>query len=180
MATESVGGVLAGARPLRDAFGEMVWTRPGLFKRELRLEAGSELLAMLRWAKMFSFEAQAESGDGRWIIGRRGSLRGPTVVRDAATGADVAVFQRNWKGKGVVRFTAGPEFQWTYEGFWRPTYHWSPDGEKRLVSFTSTLGFKDLLAMEVAPEARELEELPVLALLGAYVMRMLAAERHAH
>jgi len=181
MTTESANTLLA-ARPLRQAYGELIWTQPGMFRRELRLEAGSELLATLRWEKALSFEARADSADGGWIIGRqrKGSPRGRCVVRDAATGAEVAGFQRTWRGTGVARFASGAEFQWKYEGFWRPTYFWTTDGEHRLITFTNLMAIRDRIEMGIDPAARQLAELPVLTLLGTYVMRMLSAERRGH
>lgn len=183
MAAESPGRALAGARPLRDSlYGDLVWSRPGLFQRELRLEAGSELLASLRWEKLFSFEAQAESADGHWTIGRhrKGSQRGQVAVRQADGGAEIAVFHRNWRGKGEVRFAPAVTYGWNYEGFWRPTYFWSQSDERRLISYSSTFGLRDRVEMSVEPAARQVAELPVLVLLGAYVMRVMATERHAH
>jgi hypothetical protein len=105
--------VWTGGRPLREALlGDLAWHRPRMFSREIILEAGSEQVARLRWEKWFSFEAVAESADGRWIIGRRrgASLRGDHIVRDAASGAEVAGFKRSaWRGTGVVRFASGVE-----------------------------------------------------------------------
>lgn len=174
--------VRTGGRPLREALiGDLAWRRPRVFGRDLILEAGSEQIAGLRWEKWFSFEAHAESADGRWIIGRRraGSLRGDHVVRDAGTGAEVAEFKRSWRGTGVVRFASGVEYRWAREGFWRPRYFWATGDGRPLMTFRTALGFGRNYEMEVDPAARSLEELPVLTLLGGYTMAMIAAQRAA-
>lgn len=184
MTTLSRGETRAlGGRPLRASlYGDLVWSRPGLFRRELLLEAGSEGLASLRWEKLLSFEATAESADGRWIIGRHrmGSLRGQMIVREAATGAQIAVFDRSWRGTGTVQFASGARYRWERDGFWRPTYFWTTDGERGLLSFKFLFGLTHRIAMEVDPAAREVAELPVLVLLGGYVMAILAARRRRH
>ena len=60
MATTTADRVWTGGRPLREALlGDLGWRRPGVFSRELILEAGSERLASLLWKKRFSFEAHA-------------------------------------------------------------------------------------------------------------------------
>jgi hypothetical protein len=174
---------LPGARPLsRSTFGDMLWSRPGLFRRELRLEAGSELLARLRWEKPFSSDAVAESADGRWIIQRERSFGPgrPLCVREIASGAEVATFTPRWRGAGVIRFTSGTEFRLKREGFWRPRYFWTDRKETRLVTFHSVLGFRRSFEMTVDDAARRLAELPVLVTLGAYIMSRRARGSHAH
>ena len=183
MAAVTDRGELTGARPLCERlYGDLVWSRPGLFSRELRLEAGSELLAVLRWERVLSFEAVAETGDGRWNIGRHrtGSLLGQVVVRDAGTRAEVATHTHSWRGTGVTRFASGAEFKWVREGFWRPTYFWSSDRQPQIIGFKRVVGWKRSVEMQVDPAAHGLAELPVLVLLGAYLMAMAAARSHAH
>ncbi len=174
--------VWTGGRPLREALlGDLSWRRPGVFSRELILEAGSEQVAGLRWAKIFSFEAVAESADGRWNIGRKraASLLGDHIVRDAASGAEVAGFKCNWRAKGVVRFASGVEYRWECEGFWHPRCFWATEDRHPLITFRPVLGFGRSYETEVDAAARKLDELPVLTLLGGYAMAMITAQRAA-
>jgi hypothetical protein len=174
---------LATARPLADGlYGDLVWSRPGVFRRELRLESGSDVLAVLRWENLFSFEAVGESADGRWIFGRRhaASLLGTTVVREADTQAELATFTRHWRGTGTLRFASGAEFKFERSGFWRPVHFWSSSRQPRLVAFQTSYGFRRRYQMEVDPAARGVAELPVLVLLGGYLMVLLHRQGHAH
>ncbi len=176
-------GPRVGTRPLRDSlYGDLFWSRPAFFRRELQLEAGSELLARLRWEKMLSFEAVGESADGRWIFGRHrlGSLRGQVLVRDAATRTLVATFIRSWRGTGTLRFVSGAEYRWEREGFWRTRLFWSSAQQERLVTYASRFGWHSRYLMEVDPGAHRAEELPVLVLLGAYLMSMISHQKSAH
>jgi hypothetical protein len=181
MAAET-SGALTGGRPLRDSlYGDMVWSRPGLLRRELRLEAGSELLACLRWPKLFSFEAIAESGDGRWVIRQRrvGPLLGTCVMSEAGAGTEVASFKRAWRRPGVLRLASGGEYTWEHVGFWRRIHVWSSARQPRLITFRSVFSLTQRVEMEVDPAARQIDELPALVLMGAYLMALAAAERHA-
>ena len=182
MTTVSTERAWTGGRPLREALlGDLEWRRPGIFSRVLSLEAGSERLAALRWDRWFSFEAVAESADGRWIIGRRRrSGRGEYVVRDAPSGVEIAAFRRSWRGTGVVRFASGPEFHWRREGFWRPRYFWATENGRALLSYRAVISPARVYDMEVDPAARSVAELPVLVLLGGYVMALVSRETRAH
>jgi len=182
VATSTAERVWTGGRPLREAYGEWVWRRPALFHRELVLEAGSEPLASLRWDRWYSWDATAESADGRWHVKRQRSIWTMTgvAVKEAATGTEVATFQRRWQGTGEVRFATGAQYGWRFEGFWRRIYSWADASGTRLVTIRSVIGFGGhRYEMSVDPAARSLAELPVLVLLGGYVMALLSARRHS-
>jgi hypothetical protein len=178
VATEAA---LTTGRPLRQVYGDLVWSRPGVFARELRLEAGSERLAVLRWPKVLGTGAEGESMDGRWrISGRRGgALNLGFVVKDAASDAEVAVMTRNWRGRGEVRFASGASYTWDREGFWHPEHFWTSATGERLVTWRARIGWTIRYEMEVMEGARRLDELPVLVMLGTYVMAMMSRQRHA-
>ena len=183
MTTTTAARVWTGGRLLRDAYGDMVWRRPSLLGRELILEAGSEALARLSWAKWYSFDAVGESADGRWLLERRRSITvlSGCIVKEAATGEEVASFQRSWRSTGEARFASGIQYGWRYEGFWRRTYYWADEAGSRLVTFQSVFGFPGhRYEVGVDPAARSRAELPVLVLLGGYVMSMLTRRRHSH
>ena len=166
-------GVRAGGRPLRDSlYGDLLWSRPGFFRRELQLEAGSEILATLRWERMLSFDAVGESADGRWAFVRAGSLRGNVLVRDPVTRSVVATFTSTWRGTGTLRFETGAEYAWKREGFWRTRHFWSSSQNECVIAYASRLGWHRRYEMEVDPAAHRLAQLPVLALLGAYLVTM--------
>jgi hypothetical protein len=182
MTTQATESIHPGTRPLREAYGELVWRRSSIFGRGLKLESGSDTLAVLnRWGP-WSRNATAESADGRWTFAYSfvGFTRRRIEVREASTGAVVATYLRDWPRKGGVRFTTGAEFVWDHEGFWRPEYFWSSPGHARLVSYRVSLGFRTRFEMEIDPGARSVAELPVLALLGGYLMARLITRRHAH
>ena len=173
-----------GVRPLRDSlYGDLTWRRPALLRRELLLEAGSEVVARLRWESPWRTEALGETADGRWAIARQGiaSLHPQVIVRDAATQALVATYtSERWRHTGVLRFAAGAEYRWRREGFWRAVRIWSSADAERLVAFRMRLGWSRRYEMEVDPGALRVPALPVLVLLGAYLMSVMTAHSHAH
>lgn len=179
----TIDGAWTNTRPLRTSlFGDLVWRRPHALRRDMILEAGSEQLAMLRWEKLFSLQATATCADGRWLIGRHGiaALREQVTVRDAAGDATVATFDRHWRGTGVVKFESGAEYQWQRVGFWKPRWFWSSAAKEQLLTFRSVIGFNTRIEMEADPAVHALDELPVLVMLGAYLMAVVIRRRHAH
>ena len=168
-----------GPRALRDALhGELLWRRHGVFSRDLVLESGSDVLAALRWQSVWNREAIGESADGRWLFTRRlaGIFERQVLVRDVGTRADVATFSGR-RRHGAVRFTTGVEFKWRRSGFWRPECTWSSALQPRLLAYKSRFGFRRLYDVEVHAAARDCAELPVLMLLGIYLMSLIAARR---
>jgi hypothetical protein len=175
-------GTWTTTRSLRNSlYGDLVWRRPHVMRRDLVLEAGSEQLAMLRWEKAFSLQATAISADGRWHIGRKGAvaLRMQVTVSDPTTDETIATFDRHWRGTGVVRFATGAEYRWQRTGFWRPRWLWASDTTERLLTFRSH-AFTSQVDMEVDPSAEKLAEIPVLVLLGAYLVSVVVRRGHAH
>jgi hypothetical protein len=178
----TLDGAWSGSRPLGESLlGELIWSRPRALRRDLVLEAGSEQLALLRWEKLFSLQATAICADRRWIIGRQGAvaLKSQIVMREAKSDQAVATFERSWRGAGVLRLAGGAEYRWQRTGVWRGTWSWSSALQERLVAFKSRHGVRTKIEMEVDPSARELDEVPVLVLLGAYIMAVLVARRGA-
>ncbi len=169
-----------GGRPLRDAYGDFLWRRPRVFGRQLVLEAGSEQLASLAWEKWYSFEALAESADGRWRLTRKrgGALIGGCAVHEAQSGAEVASFKRSWRGTGKATFASGAEYAWRHVGFWRRHYFWARTDGTPLVTFQALYGFGKSYEMTVDPAARELAEFPVLVMLGTYVLASAPKQSH--
>ena len=109
-----------------------------------------------------------------------GSMRGQVVVRDADTQAQLATFQRHWRRTGILRFVSGAEYRWEREGFWRTRFFWSSARQERLVAYASRFGLHSRCEMEVDPGAHRLHELPVLVLLGAYLMSMVSRQSSVH
>ncbi len=173
------------ARSLRDSlYGDLVWSLAHamrIVQRDLVLESGSERLALLRREKLFRLEVIAVCADGRWRISRQGiGRRANVVVRDAATDAPVATFTRHWRGPGEVQFESGARYAWGRSGFLRAVWFWSQDSDTKLIAYSWVVSFKRLFTMEVDPGAHRRAELPVLVLLGAYLMMAAAGRQHAH
>jgi hypothetical protein len=176
-------GAWTTTRSLRNSlYGDLVWRRPNAMRRDMVLEAGSEQLALLRWEKLFSLQATAICADGRWLIGRHGviALRTQVVVTDPVREQTIATFERHWRGTGVVRFAGGAEFRWTRSGFWRSRWAWGSDATESLIAFRSSLGFTRCYEMEVDPAAERVPEVPVLVMLGGYLMAVILRRGHAH
>jgi len=164
--------------PMRESLtGELTWRRPTWLSRELELMSNERPIARLGYHGVMRARAEAVSGDGMWTITRAGAFRSPFIVSDAASGNEVARFERSWIGRGTLRFANGTEYRWSSRGAFRPTWFWAmPDGDD-LMRYRTILSWRSRIAFEVEPTALRLAELPVLVLTGAHLMVMIARAR---
>ena len=158
---------------------ELVWSRTRTFPNAWELRGGEDLLGTLRWPRRFGSEAEGETSEGRLIFKCTGFLAMRTEVIDAATGARAAFFQRQFSGKGEVTFPDGRRVLWTFQG-------WVP----RIPLFTTADGFPIMRfplelrwfrpkeTLEIEETARAMNELPLLALLGRYLIVLRRRRQH--
>ncbi len=168
---------------LREASGQdLVWVHPNPVTRAFELRSGSDVLATLHFAATFSNDATGEAEGNRWTFTWEGTIRPRIRVRPAGTQSDVVTVELPWFGwpgrPWLVRFADGRTFQWAPSGwtdleyvltgadgavllrFKRPFFKpgWSREGRKER-------------QLEIAPIARSMAELPLLAVLGRYLIR---------
>jgi hypothetical protein len=100
-----------GATPLE-------WIQPRSFDRYYELRAGDDLLGTLRWERMLSDLAIAETAHGTWTIEQIGLLNQRVEVREAGTERLVATHIPKLMGDGVLEFVDGRELEWEPTNFW--------------------------------------------------------------
>lgn len=105
------------------SYGRVVWMQPRAMERRFELRAGDHLVGTLRWEKVFSHRAIAETEEGRWCLERRGFFRRRVAAVQADSGIDVAQIALNWKNEGALTLADERVFHWRKIRFWR--YHWA-------------------------------------------------------
>lgn len=152
-----------------DLSGRLVWAPASTSSRRFELRAGSDVAATLTFDKAVGSLATGRTGAGAWTFKRAGFLQPCVTVRDLGSEYDLAIFRPTWTGSGDVEFARGARVHWRPFGFWNSewgfvrhdlrlvTFHWLPE--------TAALDAR----VEFPPAALELEELPVLLLLGWYL-----------
>ena len=145
-------GRLADVRGIAEvADQELVWIQPAARKREHELRAGDELVATLRF--------------------QRGTL--------ADAEADIAAFHPRWTGGGSLEVADGNALKLASANFWQSEWV-RLDKDQPVVRFKGRHGIvKAKGAVEVQAGAGERPDLPLLILLGWYLILLHADDAAA-
>jgi len=150
---------------------ELVWLQPHATQRVFELRAGEEVLGSLRWESSFGSLADARAEEVHWTFKRTGFFSPQITIRLSGSDANLAVFTPNWKGEGVLDFSGGKCFRWLGIGFWRSQWAFArSSGEHLLELEPKTAFFKRTAVVKVTPDGRQTSELPLLVILGWYLM----------
>jgi hypothetical protein len=148
--------------------------QPKRLRRVYHLRRGEEVVGALRWEGLWRPVIHLEADGVGWTLRRDGMWRPRYVVESDADGSIVATFEaRRSSGAGTVT-VHGETLEWVRVG---PRGRWglrTPDGAV-LVDFR---GRRSRLEVTVAPEAGQEDALPLLVLLGCFLM-ILQAEAAA-
>lgn len=158
---------LAEARGLR-----LAWVKPSFRRADYVLRAGDHDIATLRVTGARGTRAQGEFADQAWTIESGGPWMSKVIVREPGHDADVAVLAMSMWGGGLVDFARGGQFRWRRRGFGGRRWLFATYGHEPLLTFSHRISWRRrAVEVEVDPAAWALRELPVLLLLGAYLMR---------
>lgn len=149
------------------------WQQPRVFRREYELRAGDELLATLRRSGAFGMPMDAEIGTARFTLKAEGFFRSRITVREAGATGEPAVFSRvDFLGLGQqLALPNGRSYRWKKMSFWGSRWVFVDDSDRPLVSFTWRNRFFWIgCDVEIAPGVLARPELPILVLLGWYLL----------
>ena len=158
---------------------KLSWVQPKTFERQFELRAGGKLFGTLRLEKALGTLATAHAATGTWTFKRSGFLNPRVTVREAGGETDAAVFWPRVWGGGWLDYPTGKRFQWKSMNFWGSA--WAFTGMQGETVFTMRPGseesrLSDLLKnqalVDVDAHAYDLTELPLLLMLGWYLMIM--------
>lgn len=168
---------------LREATGQdLVWVHPDPVALAFELRSGSEVVATLRYSGAFRSPATGEAEGNRWAFTWEGIIRPRIRVRVAGAQSEVVTVELPWLGwRGrpwLVRFTDGRTFRWAPSGWTDLEYVLTGADGTVFLRFKRPLfqpGWsrrgKSERHVEIAPIARSMPELPLLAVLGRYLIQ---------
>jgi hypothetical protein len=163
---------------------ELVWVRPKWSRFFFELRAGETVVATLAWTG--GSRAAAECAGAQYRFSREGWLRPRILVREGATGRPtgagapeetVATFVRR-RGGGTLTFPDGRTFLWRKLRVWTSERVWADVNETVLVRFNPVTR-ESPVTVSSQPQAAELAELPLLILLGQYLVVLAAQDAAA-
>ena len=167
-------------KALSSAVGmDLYWIQPkGIDNRWFELRAGGHVVATLGFGSLCDSLARAESADGSWTFRRVGILNPRVTVRKAGEEATLAIYTPRWTGReGTLEFPGRRVFNWMQSSFWATKHEITDAAGNPLVSFESGTAkprlsdiFKTQARVEIDQRGRALPELPLLVLLGWYLI----------
>jgi hypothetical protein len=167
-------------RRISDLIGEQLkWVQPGALKMHYELRAADELAASLHFRSSFGSFATAESADGCWTFKRVGFWQTGVTVRHCGGNDDIAIFRNNtWSGGGTLEFPDGGRIL-ASTNFWQTRFEFKTESGETLVEF-ETGGLIHISAIvEIKPGAVAMPELPLIVMLGWYLVVMMRMDSAA-
>ena len=157
---------------------ELFWEQQKASRRNFVLCSGEQIFARIDFTSAFSTLADAKSGGEHWTLKRVGCLSSQVTIRRVGSVVNLATYHPNWTGsQGQVRFSTGEIYNWEVANFWSTQYAIHSEDGNELVTYRfgsksrklSNI-FKQQAQVVITPEAWQLQELPILVLLGWYLI----------
>jgi hypothetical protein len=156
----------------------LFWEQPSAMERSFILRCGEDILANLDFTSAFSSLGEAIFGSERWTLRREGFWSPKVSVRRSGSKSDLAFYEPKWTGtQGKIRFLTGEAYDWSVAGFWGTAYSISRGDGLEIITYHSGSKknkfsniFKQQAQMIIAPEAWQIKVLPILVLLGWYLV----------
>lgn len=163
---------------IRSAYSKTIfWTQPEGLERRFELRAQESLFAVLVFQSPWGTLATSETAADSWTIKRVGFLNPRVTVRVTGEDENLAIYWPKFWGGGHLKFPDGRQFEWQSTNFWSTEWCFSDAAENRLLQFkpgAEKPGLKEVMKtqaqVEIAPRAFNLPELPLLLVLGWYLL----------
>jgi hypothetical protein len=145
---------------------ELRWVKPKWLKRQYALRAGEEVVATL--VRSGGSGAIGEWSGGRYRFSQKGWFNPRILVGDDDATDAMAPLATFTRRGGVLTLTDGRTLFWVKPSFWRSRRVWS-DGAVTLIEFDPASGYASP-QVTITKEGARLTELPLLLLLGEYLI----------
>lgn len=158
----------------------LIWSQPKGLRQEYELHFGNDLVATLRFPKMLSSNAVAESGDGKWELERKGFFNITIIVRKNGYESALATFTpRPFKGGGIVQLEGGKTLV-LRQNAWKSIHELGTEEGESLMELTSRGFFRFFVDVKMNRRALQYEELPAIVILLFYIILMGRRDAAAH
>jgi hypothetical protein len=156
---------------------DLTWLQPSRIQQAFALHAGDVVVATLRFER--SSLATGEADGHRWTFKREGFWHPRVTVRVPESDDNVGAFQPAWFGGGTLELP-GRQLRFGAANFWHSQWDWLGSDDKPLVHFKSHHGFMKMEGdVEIEPDAAGSPELPLLVVLGWYLLILFARDAAA-
>lgn len=163
------------------------WVQPRATHQMFELRLKDDIYGTLHFPKSVGSLAEAETAVGKWTFKRVGFFTTRITVRRSGEENDLAVFKPNlMASSGILEFAGGKNFQWQAANFWQTKFEFKDEAGEVIVTFRSGMEdhklkdwFKTQARVEISEEKYDFEELPVMILLGWYLIIVLQLDSAA-
>ena len=153
---------------------QLHWVQPTMLMRHFKLYSENGLIGELLFKKAstaYGTWTGGGSGTEGWMIKGGGLLKRGVTLRESGAKDDLAVFRSNLQGEGWLEFFKGSRFYWKSRNFWRTEWGFSNVQEELLFVMKSQPWYRLKIesAVEIGAQWQDLDELPLLMMLGWYL-----------
>jgi hypothetical protein len=146
------------------------WHQPRAFRGEYELWAGDELLATLWSGSSFGAIMGAKTGASEFSIRTEGFFQDLIAVREVGA-VGVAAYFRKGSAERQLALSDNRGYGWKMLSFWSRRWAFVDDSDRPLVSFQAwSQSFRAGCDVAIDPGALALPELPILVILGWYLL----------
>jgi hypothetical protein len=157
---------------------ELAWAQPSAMKQTFELRSGEEVVARLEFQR--SSLATAQTAGKIWTFKREGFWHPQVTVRPADSDQNEAIFRPSWAGGGSLELGNGRQLRFGAANFWHSQWDWQlPDGRSAVHYRSRSRILKSGAEVKVADDAGDLPELPLLVVLGWYLLVLFARDAAA-
>ncbi|MFL6237570.1 MAG: hypothetical protein ACJ76N_30910 [Thermoanaerobaculia bacterium] len=158
-------------RTIREAASSYLsWQQPRAFRAEYELRAGDELLATLWSGSSFGATMGAKIGASEFSLMTEGFFQDLIAVREVGA-VGVAAYFRKGAVEGQLALPDDRDCRWKVTSFWSSRWAFVDDSDRPLVSFQArSQFFRAGCDVAIDPGALVLPELPILVILGWYLL----------
>ena len=152
----------------------LVWTKPDWRTLRYELHHGGACIATLGFRSAAGSLATGESEDGCWTFKRTGFWQTRATVRQCGSNDDVgAVDLGVWTSGGVLALPDDRRYALA-ANLWSTRFTISTESGEPVVQYRLEVDTLHLSSvMEIEPSARDIEEIPWMAMLGWYIASQL-------
>lgn len=153
---------------------QLQWVQPTMLMRHFKLYSQNGAIGELLFEKAATAHgvwSGVGSPTARWMIKGGGLLKRGVTIRLSEAKNDLAVFRPNFMGEGWVEFLEGSRFHWKSRNFWRTEWGFFNLQKELLFVLKSQPWYqlKTESTVEIGGQWRDLDQLPLLIMLGWYL-----------
>jgi len=152
--------------------------QPSIWKPEYEVRSGAEVVGTIRFPMALSSKAEAESGDGHWIIENRGFFKQKLIVSRPNGQKPVAEYVFRAFGENKIRLSETRSLR-LKRNFWKREYALTTDMNMPLFKLKEGAVLKGEIDIILDKRAESTKELPWLFFLVLYIAILNRRRRRA-